>query len=404
MAVKELLEPNSQAEVRFIREARITARLEHPGVVPVHDAGRWPNGEAFYSMKLVSDRSLRDVIKERPTLDERLSLLPNVLAVADAIAYAHSNHIIHRDLKPSNVIVGEYGETVVIDRGLAKDLAEAEDESELGAGPHRTVADELTMAGDVMGTPANMPPEQARGERVDASADVYALDAMLYHVLAGAPPYRGATTDEVPAKVLDEPPVALEQLEPRVPADIAAIVAKAMARDAADRYTSARELADDLKRFQTGKLVSAHEYSAPATVWRWILRHKTIVGMGALMVVVIAIVGLVSVRRIVEECELAQREREVAQQESRRARKHEKAAKTSRDRMILANARARLETDPTETVAWLKTYPADGTDVQEFRSIAAEALQKGVARRELSFHGKNVYNTAFSQDGRYMIA
>src|SRR5215471_14842350 len=115
VALKELLDVGGDAERRFVREARLTARLQHPAIVPIHEAGRWPNGKPFYVMKLVSGRSLRELILERETLDQRLTLLPNLLAVAEAIAYAHSQRIIHRDLKPSNVLVGEFGETVVID-------------------------------------------------------------------------------------------------------------------------------------------------------------------------------------------------------------------------------------------------------------------------------------------------
>ena len=129
IAIKELLKRGHVNELRFVREAMITARLEHPGIVPVHEAGRWPDGTPFYAMKLVSGRPLRALIAERKTVDERIGLLHHVIAVADAIAYAHGRNIIHRDLKPANVIVGDFGETVVIDWGLAKDLC---DTTELG--------------------------------------------------------------------------------------------------------------------------------------------------------------------------------------------------------------------------------------------------------------------------------
>src|SRR5262249_41567149 len=159
------------SELRFAREAAITARLEHPGVVPVHEAGRWPDGTPFYAMKLVAGRPLRQLIAERSTVAERIGLLHHVIAVADAIAYAHGRNIIHRDLKPSNIIVGDYGETVVIDWGLAKDL-HAVEESATGAGTSGSSSDDsLTSAGAVLGTPAYMPPEQARGEAVDQRAD-----------------------------------------------------------------------------------------------------------------------------------------------------------------------------------------------------------------------------------------
>ncbi|MBA2543504.1 MAG: serine/threonine protein kinase, partial [Deltaproteobacteria bacterium] len=126
VAVKELLPRAANGstaanEARFLREALITARLEHPGIVPVHEAGRWPSGDPYYVMKLVEGRTLKELIHASSTLRDRLSLLPHVTAVADAVGYAHSQGVIHRDLKPSNVIVGEFGETIVVDWGLARD-------------------------------------------------------------------------------------------------------------------------------------------------------------------------------------------------------------------------------------------------------------------------------------------
>ena len=184
VAIKELISGGPVSELRFLREALITARLEHPGIVPVHEAGRWPDGTPFYAMKLVSGRPLRDLIAERPTVDQRIGLLHHVIAVADAIAYAHGRSIIHRDLKPSNVIVGDFGETIVIDWGLAKDLSVAE-ESTVGGGPFGTPPNNnMTASGAILGTPLYMAPEQGRGEHVDQRADVYAIGAMLWESCA----------------------------------------------------------------------------------------------------------------------------------------------------------------------------------------------------------------------------
>ena len=196
VALKELLQQASvEDESRFFREARLTARLEHPSIVPVHDAGRWrETGKAFYSMKLVSGRSLQAIAHDASTFEARIALVPNVLAVAEAIAYAHSQRIVHRDLKPANVIVGPYGETIVIDWGLAKELGDRRTPSPDGAAMlTRDTPDgaALTMAGSVMGTPAFMAPEQARGDDVDERADVYALGTMLYFVLSGVLPHEG---------------------------------------------------------------------------------------------------------------------------------------------------------------------------------------------------------------------
>src|SRR5262245_52644787 len=122
VALKELLEPAPEQLGRFQREALITARLQHPGIVPVYEAGRWPSGEPFFAMKLVSGRPLDRVIADAATLEDRLALLPRIAAATEAFAYAHSQRVIHRDLKPANILIGEFGETVVIDWGLAKHL------------------------------------------------------------------------------------------------------------------------------------------------------------------------------------------------------------------------------------------------------------------------------------------
>jgi serine/threonine protein kinase len=155
---------------RFEREAAITARLQHPAIVPIYEAGTWPDGKAFYAMRLVEGRTLARAIDAATTLEARIALLPHVVAVTEALAYAHDKRVIHRDLKSGNVLVGAFGETVVIDWGLAKELDRPDVEDEPTA-PHHA----LTRVGSVMGTPCFMAPEQARGEPLDERADVYAL-------------------------------------------------------------------------------------------------------------------------------------------------------------------------------------------------------------------------------------
>jgi serine/threonine protein kinase len=135
VALKEILSPSPAAVARFVREARITARLQHPAIVPVYESGRWPTGEPFYAMRLVRGQSLAAAVARTRGLAERLALVPNLVAVADAVAYAHSRRVIHRDLKPENVLVGAFGETVVIDWGLARSLDE--DDAEASRSPRR---------------------------------------------------------------------------------------------------------------------------------------------------------------------------------------------------------------------------------------------------------------------------
>ncbi|HEY6177675.1 MAG TPA: serine/threonine-protein kinase, partial [Kofleriaceae bacterium] len=248
VAIKELLDRGNASELRFYREALITARLEHPGIVPVHEAGRWADGTPFYAMKLVAGRPLKDLIEAAHGIPERLALVGNVIAVADAIAYAHDRRVIHRDLKPANVIVGEFGETVVIDWGLAKLLDDPDDETAAAARP--TDGGELTQAGSVLGTPAYMAPEQYAG-RADERSDIYALGGLLHHVLTGAPPHLANSA-------------ARASMPRSVPRDLAAIVARAMAADPAQRYATAQAFADDLRRFQRRVPVRARRYSLAA--------------------------------------------------------------------------------------------------------------------------------------------
>src|SRR5688572_20774781 len=235
VAVKELLRRGHSVgdEARFLREAMITARLEHPGIVPVHEAGRWPNGDPYYVMKLVEGRTLKELIANHKTLRDRLHLLPHVIAIADAVGYAHSQGVIHRDLKPSNVIVGEFGETIVVDWGLARDrkrdLPEPTQDMILAAGSGVS-----TISGRVVGTPAYMSPEQARGELVDERADVYAIGAVLYELLTGQPPHHDETPQATLERVIEGPPQPLALLAPHAPSELATIVGKAMARVPAD--------------------------------------------------------------------------------------------------------------------------------------------------------------------------
>jgi serine/threonine protein kinase len=311
VAIKELLDDTDDARARFEREARITARLQHPGIVNILEAGTWSCGEPFYAMKLVTGEALDRQIAARQTLEGRLGLLSNVIAAVDALAYAHSMRIVHRDLKPANVLVGAFGETVVIDWGLAKDLA-APGWPDVPVGPHRPVAGGATAAGAIMGTPAYMAIEQARGEPVDERADVYALGAMLYHVLAGKPPYPDDDAAITLEAVVDGPPPPLATRVEGTPPDLMAIVGKAMARNAADRYPTARELADDLKKFQTGQLVGAHRYSNWQLARRWLRRHRAPVAITAAAVVLLTVLGVVSLTRIVREQGRTERQRQAA--------------------------------------------------------------------------------------------
>jgi serine/threonine protein kinase len=284
VAIKMVRTQDAALALRFEREVKLAARLQHPGVVPVYDAGFWPSGEPFLVMKLVLGQSLARVIKDADTRADRLALLPQVIAAAEAVAYAHDQGIVHRDLKPSNILVGAFGETVVVDWGLAKDLRASDPDlraSDLplpapqgegrGEGSARDRGAGDTATGAVVGTPSYMAPEQAAGQPVDPRADVYALGAILHYVLAGTPPQ---TTP-------------LGALEPRLPPDLRAIVDKALAPDPTRRYPSAFELADDLRRFAGGQLVAARRYSPLNRAVRFVTQHPIAVAVAAAAVLAV---------------------------------------------------------------------------------------------------------------------
>jgi WD40 repeat protein/tRNA A-37 threonylcarbamoyl transferase component Bud32 len=378
VAIKELLSSDQRAHDRFVREALITARLQHPSIVPVHEAGRWPSGEPFYAMKLVSGRPFSIVIDETRSLDDRLALLRVVIGVAEAIAYAHSQRIIHRDLKPDNILVGEFGETVVIDWGLAKHLDDAPDRHDLAFAP-REAATAVTQAGSVVGTPGYMAPEQAAGHPADERSDVYALGAIIYSLLAGRPPYAGHAAEDVVRQTLAGPPPLLAERQAGVPVDLLAVVAKAMARQPGERYASARELAADLNRFSTGQLVSAHRYSRGQRLRRFVRRHRLPVVLAALGLLLSLVTGGVGLQGVVRQRDIARRERNVALAE-KAAAEAARAREVARvDQLVLAQARTALERDPTLAVVLLRGLRPEAQVWPAARVVAARAQARHIA-------------------------
>lgn len=362
VAIKELL-PGHDAS-RFEREAKITARLEHPSIVAVHEAGRWPSGEPFFAMKLVAGESLDKKIAACSTLQQRLELVPAVAAVVDALAYAHNAGVIHRDLKPSNVLVGRYGETVVIDWGLAKDLAS--NGPDLASISRASPGEGMTIVGSVLGTPAYMPPEQADGSPVDQRADVYALGALLYHVLAGRPPYDGGSSDDLLRAVLAGKPKRLADLAPNAPIELVAIVEKAMARGRAYRFQNAGEMADELRRFQTGQLITTHRYTFGELFQRWLRKYRAPISVGLIGFIALTIFGVVSISKIV--------------QETRRADREAAEARARADLGTIERARSLLSTDPASALRALRELATGSKEWTTARTIVADAASRGVAR------------------------
>ncbi len=396
VAVKELLLEGNAAIARFEREAMITARLQHPAIVPVYEAGHWPDGRPFYAMKMVRGRPLHEVLQETQTFEDRLALLPNLIAVAEAMAYAHDKRVVHRDLKPANILVGAFGETVVIDWGLAKDLSVATDHDEtlepIAPTSSGALHPQLTAVGSAMGTPGYMPIEQANGDDVDERADVYALGATLYHVLGGIAPYGDEPpTANLMAVLLDHEPTPLAEVEPRVPPDLMTIVDKAMARHKRDRYPSAKQLAEDLRLFQTGQLVESYDYSRAELLMRWLRRHRAVLAVAAL---------LVGIGAATTAWFLGREEQLVAEQQQVSDRAEELEVS-----MLLERGRAALLAgEPLRALVYLSEAYSAGRRTVAVRSLLADAARplSGIVAT-VERPGVRVYGLARSPDGKTVL-
>lgn len=276
---------DSQRVRRFLVEARLTAKLDHPGIVPVHELGVDAHGTPFFTMRLVRGSSLADVLKAARAGDRHWTLsrvLEVMLKVCDAVAYAHSQGVVHRDLKPTNIMVGAFGETYVMDWGLARGGEMEEHRGSLSSFQRGSSDDPITDDGDVIGTPNYMPPEQASGlqQQVGPRSDVYALGSILYQLLTGRPPFADLVErGEAPtvlAALLKREPTPIRVLAPDAPKELVAVAEKAMSRDAGDRYPDMSAVAEDLRAYIDGRVVLAHEQGVGAELRKWLKRNRVL--------------------------------------------------------------------------------------------------------------------------------
>ncbi len=286
---------------RFLREARVTALIAHPGTVPVYEIGRDRSGELFFTMKKLVGRDMRSILmgisaKERAAVDAYpLARLVDVLIQAcQTVAYAHTQGVIHRDLKPANILVGEFGEVTVLDWGLAKvrgeqPSTEVEESVETQAAGKKAVSMELTQPGKRYGTPLYMSPEQARGDdALDERTDVYNLGSILFEALTAQNLVWGNDVEEVLEQVLQRPtPIPSEVAPDRpIPPGLEAVCLRALEKDPVDRYPSVAALVADLQAFRAGEPVSVYRADALTRLMRWQARNALPVA-----VVVSAIAG-----------------------------------------------------------------------------------------------------------------
>ena len=254
LKVVGFVDSSGELAARLLREAKVIAQLEHPGIVPVHDAGTLPDGRVFYTMKLVQGQRLDERVTKMGSVPDRLRMFQKI---CEAVSFAHAHGVLHRDLKPQNVMVGPFGEVLVMDWGLSKLLNAKTHGVEAAGTPHPTpvpVGQTLatsTAPGLVLGTPGYMAPEQARGDLLvlDQRADIYSLGEVVKFLLASAFP-------------------------DRMPKALAAICNKASAQDVQSRYNSVDELANDVSRYLDGQPVSAYPESPFARGWRWAVKNS----------------------------------------------------------------------------------------------------------------------------------
>jgi hypothetical protein len=378
VALKEVLPTGGPGVARrFVREVQLTARLEHPSIVPLYDAGTTADGRPFYVMRRVSGRPLNELLAQAHGLGGRLTLLPAVLAAIDAVAHAHRRGVIHRDLKPANILAGDLGETIVIDWGLAKVIGEDEDQPGTVIA---TASDSLrTQIGTVFGTPGFMAPEQARGEEIDPRSDVYALGATLYQLLAGAPPHAGTSATEVIEKTRTREVTPVDTVAPGAPPELVAIVGKALAFHPAGRYPDAGALGEDVRRFLAGQLVAAHRYTRRQRVWRFARRQRAPLSVAALAMASVAVLAWVGVHRIVEERDAANLAREAAAAGRAEAETARDELQRRADQFVVMQARGLVDKNPTHAAAVLKELPDASARLGEARAVAQAAVVRGAA-------------------------
>lgn len=249
---------NPYWKARFLREARVTAQLQHPNTVPVYEIGHDRQQQLYFTMKKVEGETLRDILENQIAGNQEAlrvynldRLLGVIIQVCNALSYAHAHGVVHRDIKPENILIGTFGEVILLDWGVAKVWAMEEEDREQGIEAH----EQLTDVGQRPGTPLYMSPEQVRGggEEIDARTDVYSMGVVLYEILTLKEPHRGDNINETFDMILNEETIPPEKRTPSrpIPARLSAISMRALEKDPAHRFQSMQELIDALREFRS---------------------------------------------------------------------------------------------------------------------------------------------------------
>jgi serine/threonine-protein kinase len=367
VALKRILDhraddPDSRR--RFVLEAEITGGLEHPGIVPVYGLGTYGDGRPYYAMRFIRGDSLRDAIAafHRPgkagprDLDLR-KLLRRFLDVCNAMEYAHARGVLHRDLKPSNIIVGRYGETLVVDWGLAKATGKSDTTTEERTlAPSSASGSAETIPGRALGTPEYMSPEQARGDlgSLGPRSDVYSLGATLYCLLTGKPPFERRDVADTLRRVCEGDFARPCQVDPAIDKALEAIVLRAMAARPEARYASARALADDVERWLADERVEAYPEPWTRTLNRWLTRHRTsVTGAAAAGLVALVGLGIISAVQTKARNDLDRKNGELTQARNDLDRKNGELTQANVD---LDLQRQRAEANETQAIDAVKRF------------------------------------------------
>lgn len=386
-------------ETRLAKEAWVISQLDHPGIIQVLDAGSLRTGGGYYTMPLVHGRSLRDVLAEPLATDERRRLLRQIRDACEAVGYAHQEGFVHRDLKPDNIMVGDFGDTRVMDWGLARPASGAAGDRWREHFPKQQVA--LTKVGAVLGTPAYMSPEQARGEPLGATADVWSLGAIIYEILSGEPLFPGTDARAVLTGVAQGADRSLERLGDEIPGPLKAILRRSLHQEPGGRFTDAKELSDELTRFLEGRAVESHRYTSAEQIGNLVVRWKIPI-IAATASFSIGLVGMAFLAvQTWQESELAREAQQTAENAQRasefgrrKGEQHLKQALVAQvrsaidrnDRVtgeVLAAASLRISADPVSMGALLKWHGQPPP-----KRLSTTALPPDIERAALSPDGR----------------